>query len=247
MVNPNMRFVGVIPARFGSTRLPAKPLLKISGKPLLQWVIEGVRNTAGLSELIVATDHEEIVALADSLGVRAVMTSPDLTSGTDRVFAAAKDCDADVIFNIQGDEPLVRSKWLEDIMEEFRADRNLNMATVATDLQEAELSEVSVVKVILDKDRNGIYFSRHGIPYTRTPMKELPGLSLKHIGLYAFTKQFLQKFCKTPAVPLEKAESLEQLRALYLGERIRVLKVTGNSIGVDTPEDIQKTEALLKG
>lgn len=241
-----MRFVGVIPARYGSTRLPAKPLLKISGKPLLQWVIEGVRNTRNLDELVVATDHEEIANLAKSLDIKAVMTSPDLTSGTDRVFAAAKDIEADVVFNIQGDEPLVRSQWLENIMQEFRNDAELKMATVATDLPESELSEVSVVKVILDRSQNGIYFSRHAIPYTRVSSAELPGLSLKHIGLYAFRKNFLQKFCETPAVPLEKAESLEQLRALYLGERIRVIKVTGNSIGVDTPDDIRKTETLLK-
>lgn len=242
-----MRFIGVIPARHASTRLPAKPLIKISGKPLLQWVTEAVKKTNGLSEIIVATDHQEILDLAKSLDVPAMMTDPDLASGTDRVNAAAKNSDADVVFNIQGDEPLVQAAWIEEIMEAFKKDPELKMATVATDLPSEELNEVSVVKVILDQNSNGIYFSRCPIPYTRKTMSEAPGLCLKHIGLYAFRKDFLKKFCETPATEVEKAESLEQLRALYLGERIRVIRVKGHTIGVDTPEDIIKTEKLLKG
>lgn len=242
-----MRFLGVIPARYGSTRLPAKPLLQISGKPLLQWVIEGAKQAKTLTELVVATDHADIAKLAEKCGVEAIMTSPDLPSGTDRAWAAGREKNADVILNIQGDEPLLQGHWIDKLISPFHDDKDskLQMATLAHPIEEAELPSLSVVKVILDQQSNGIYFSRHAIPYTRQTFKESPNLCLKHIGLYAYRKDFLKKFCETPPTPLERAESLEQLRAIYLGERIRVLPIEALSIGIDTPDDVKAVSSIL--
>ncbi len=242
-----MRFVGVIPARYGSTRLPAKPLIKIHGKPLLQWVVEAAQKSPNLSDIIVATDHEEIIHLAESFGVKAVTTSPDIQSGTDRVYAAVKDLEADVVFNIQGDEPLLNPSWIDSLIQEFKNDPQLKMATVATKLDPKDLKEPSVVKVVMDSKSFGIYFSRYAIPYSRVQIEEKPGLCMQHIGLYAFTKSFLKDFCDHGPTDFERAESLEQLRAYYMGERIKVLPIEGKSIGIDTPEDLIKIEEILKG
>lgn len=241
-----MRSIGVIPARIGSTRLPSKPLIKILDKCLLQWVIEAVKGKTKLDEIVVATDDNRIVDLANSCGMGAVMTDPNLTSGTDRVFAAAQNMGADLVFNIQGDEPLVRPEWINSLIDSFAKDPHLKMGTVATHLPDNELSQLASVKVITDKNQNAIYFSRLGIPYTRMTAQEKPGIPMKHIGLYAFRKDFLTQFCAHPPSDLERCESLEQLRAMYMGERIRVLKVDGDSIGIDTPEDVAKLEIILK-
>lgn len=242
-----MRFLGVIPARYGSTRLPAKPLLQISGKPLLQWVIEGAQQAKTLTELVVATDHPEIAALAKKCGVEAVMTAPEIPSGSDRVWAAAREKNADVILNIQGDEPLLKGEWIDKLIAPFNTDSKLQMGTLAHPIEEAELASLSVVKVILSKESNGIYFSRHAIPYTRQTFQESPNLCLKHIGLYAYRKDFLKMFCETPPTALEKAESLEQLRALYLGATIRVIPIDALSIGIDTPDDVKAVSSILGG
>lgn len=240
-----MRFLGVIPARYGSTRLPAKPLLHISGKPLLQWVIEGAQQATTLTELVVATDHPEIAALAKKCGVEAIMTAPEIPSGSDRVWAAAREKQADVILNIQGDEPLLKGAWIDKLIAPFHTDSKLQMGTLAHPIEESELSSPSVVKVILSKEGNGIYFSRHAIPYTRQTFQESPNLCLKHIGLYAYRKDFLKTFCETPPTALEKAESLEQLRALYLGATIRVIPIDALSIGIDTPDDVKAVSSIL--
>ena len=241
-----MHSLGVIPARYGSTRLPAKPLKKIADKCLLEWVIEAVRNKTDLDEIIVATDHEEIVKLAESVGVEAVMTDPELASGSDRVYAASKDRGADIVLNIQGDEPLVKPEWVNQVVASFK-DSSVEMATIATDLEVTEMENHNVVKVICDQNQDAIYFSRFGIPHSRVNMSEMPGLTMQHIGLYGFRSEFLARFCDHPRTDLEKAESLEQLRAMYMGAKIKVVKVTGQSIGIDTPEDVKTLEAILKG
>jgi 3-deoxy-manno-octulosonate cytidylyltransferase (CMP-KDO synthetase) len=246
MVEHSMRAIGVIPARIGSTRLPAKPLIKILDKCLLQWVIEAVKDRTPLDQILVATDDQRIADLAQTCGVEAVMTDPQLTSGTDRVFQAiaAKDCD--LVFNIQGDEPLVRPEWIIGMIAEFKRDPNVQMATVATPLPEKDLLQPSAVKVVLDRNNDAIYFSRFPIPYSRLNITEKPGLAFKHIGLYGFRKAFLRRFCEQPATELERGESLEQLRAMYMGERIRVIKVQGESIGVDTADDVKLLEDRLR-
>jgi len=241
-----MRSVGVIPARIGSIRLPSKPLINIGGQCLLEWVIQAVKQKTELDDLLVATDDQRIADVAERQGVRAVLTDPGLTSGTDRVFAAIAKEPYDIVFNIQGDEPLVNPAWIDSLLNEFIRNPDLQMGTVATDLPAEDLGQLSAVKVILDQNKDAIYFSRLGIPYTRVSMIEKPGLALKHIGLYGYRKSFLKQFCDRSPTEIERAESLEQLRAMYMGVRIRVLKVQGESIGIDTPEDVAKLESILK-
>lgn len=239
--------IGVIPARYGSTRLPAKPLLKINGKPLLEWVIRGVREAKTLSELIVATDHAEIAGLAESLGVRAVMTDAGLPSGSDRVWAAAQNCNADIVLNIQGDEPLIQPFWVDNLVEAMSEKPQVEMATLAHALPENEVEEKGTVKLILNRRNEAIYFSRFAIPYSRESIEKWPGVALKHIGLYGYRKKFLREFCEQKPTAVEKAESLEQLRALWLGAKIHVVQIDGQSIGVDTADDVNRVEKIFAG
>lgn len=241
-----MKAIGVIPARFGSTRFPGKPLKSILGKPLLQWVVEGAKQAKTLEDIWVATDHPEIEALAHQLQVKAVMTSPDLVSGSDRVFAAVDSTEVDVVVNIQGDEPLITGDLLDQLVSPMLEDETLPMATLGRHLQPGDLESRNTAKIVLNDRSEAIYFSRLPIPYSR----QIPGadpVCLKHIGLYAFRKSFLGRFCKAGPCALEMSEGLEQLRALYLGARIRVVQVQHESWGVDTPEDIAKVEAILRG
>jgi 3-deoxy-manno-octulosonate cytidylyltransferase (CMP-KDO synthetase) len=241
-----MQAVGVIPARFGSTRFPGKPLRKILGKPLLQWVIEGARTSRLLNEIWVATDHADIAALARGCGIRAVMTASDLPTGSDRVFAAVRDSDAQVVVNIQGDEPLITGELLDTLAAPLLEDATLPMATLGRSLKAGDLESPNTAKIVLNRRQEALYFSRFPIPYSRIDAPQQKAVCLKHIGLYAFRKSFLAEFCAQPPTPLELAEGLEQLRALYLGARIRVVEVDHESWGVDTPEDVAKIEALLE-
>ncbi len=241
-----MKALGVIPARFASTRFPGKPLKKILGKPLLQWVIEGARESKSLDEIWVATDHADIERLADSLGVKCVMTDANLATGSDRVFQAARDVDADIVVNIQGDEPLITGALLDKLVAPLLKDPKLQMATLGRQLQRGDLENPSTAKIVLNHRSEAIYFSRLPIPYSRIDAPAQKAICLKHIGLYAFRKSFLAEFCSQAPTPLELAEGLEQLRALYLGARVNVVEVEHESWGVDTPEDVAKVEALLK-
>src|SRR5580698_1177963 len=153
-----MQVLGVIPARYGSTRLPAKPLLKINGHPLLEWVVRGVRQAESLTELVVATDHPEIAALAEKIGVSAVMTDPNLPSGSDRVWAVAQTRNCDIVLNIQGDEPLIQPFWIDRLVGAFRDEPGLKMGTLAHKLPTEELSALGTVKLILNKQSEAIYF-----------------------------------------------------------------------------------------
>ena len=240
-----MNILGVIPARYGSTRLPAKPLIKINGRPLLEWVVRGVQSSTRLSELVVATDHPEIMGLAESIGVKAEMTSPDLPSGSDRVWAVAKSKNCDLVLNIQGDEPLIEGWWVDNLVELFLKNNSVNMGTLAHALKPDELHEKGAVKVILDSNNDAIYFSRFGIPYSRLSLIDVPGLAYKHMGIYGYKKNFLQQFCEQKPTDFERAESLEQLRALWMGTKIKVAVVPAFSVGVDTPEDVKTVENLL--
>lgn len=240
--------VGVIPARFGSTRFPGKPLALINGKPLLQWVIEGSRASKKLSKILVATDDQRIADLAKKSGAEAVMTASELPTGTDRVWAAVRGIDAEVVLNIQGDEPLISGALLDRLVEPF-LDQNVQMATLGRPLDHESLMANTTAKIIVDQNDNALYFSRFPIPYSRVDAKlegELNG-ALKHIGIYAYRKSFLERFCLQAPVAIERAESLEQLRALYLGARIRVVRVNHDSWGVDTPEDVHKIEKIMRG
>jgi 3-deoxy-manno-octulosonate cytidylyltransferase (CMP-KDO synthetase) len=242
------RVLGVIPARYAATRFPGKPLEKILGKELITWVIEGALQSTLLSEVLVATDDERIASVASKAGVRAVMTESALPSGSDRIWAAVKNENCDVVINIQGDEPLITGMLIDRLIEPALQDASLEMVTLAHPLSaEAELQSMNAVKVVVNQNSDALYFSRFPIPYSRLSPKEA-GLmaALKHIGLYAYRKSFLGQFCTTPPVDIEKAESLEQLRALHLGARIRVVPVRENLVGVDTPEDLRRVEEILK-
>jgi len=241
-----MQAIGVIPARFGSTRFPGKPLKKILNKPLLQWVIEGAKTSKLLKEIWVATDHPEIFALAESSGAKAVMTPADLPTGSDRVFAASRNFEADVVVNIQGDEPLLKGEMLDGLVAPMLSDPNLQMATLGRQLKEGDLESKTTAKIVLNYRSEALYFSRFPIPYSRIDADGQKAVCLKHIGLYAFRKSFLAEFCAQPPTALELAEGLEQLRALYLGARIKVVEVDFESWGVDTPEDVAKVESLLQ-
>lgn len=242
-----MKIVGVIPARYGSTRFPGKPLVALQGRPLIQWTIEGARQSKLLADLIVATDDPRIKIAAEAVGCKVEMTDSELPSGSDRINAAVKNVECDVVVNIQGDEPLVTGSLVDQLAQAFIDVVNLDMATLAQPMAKEDLQSMNAVKVILNCQDEALYFSRFPIPYSRIKVDEFGAFEgcLKHIGMYAYSKKFLKKFCESPQALIEKAESLEQLRALYLGAKIKVLRVSEHSIGVDTPEDLQKIEELL--
>lgn len=239
-----MKIIGVIPARFGSTRFPGKPLAELKGKKILQWVVEGARQSVHLKQILVATEDARIADFCKKINVDVIMTSSDCATGTDRIFQATKNLDFDRVINIQGDEPLITKDYIDLLANAFVQDTTLSMATLAHSLSINDLVNVNAVKVIINQNSEAIYFSRFGIPFSREPFQS--AVALKHVGLYGFSKAFLETFCTAPQAEIEKAESLEQLRALYLGARIKVLQVEKPTYGVDTPEDLQKLEALLK-
>ncbi len=249
----NKKVIGVIPARYGSTRFPGKPLALINGKPLLQWVIEGVQSSEIIKSFIVATDDQRIIHLVEELGgnynnLEAVMTDHDLPTGTDRVWQAAKNIDCDVVVNIQGDEPLIRGDIIDQLCQPFLKKENLDMATLGREFTTVEeVESVNTAKIVLNQYGEAVYFSRYPIPYSREKLSSDGKLGgcLKHIGMYAYSKSFLQKFCKQEPVAMEKLEGLEQLRALHLGAKIEVVRVDSDSWGVDTLEDINKIENLM--
>lgn len=241
-----MNIIGVIPARFGSLRLPGKPLKKILGKPLLQWVLEGASTSKKINELLVATDHNEIYSFVESLGFKAVMTDEALPTGSDRVWQAVKDKNCDIVVNIQGDEPLIQGELLDVLVAPLEEDQQIEMSTLGREMDEESLRSENTAKITLNHQNEALYFSRFPTPYSRFKDPEVFDGCLKHIGLYAYRKFFLRDFCMQSPVVLEQAEGLEQLRALYLGARIKVVKVDHDSWGVDTPEDIIKVEKLLK-
>lgn len=241
-----MRAMGIIPARWGSTRFPGKPLALIDGKPLLQWVIEGASTSRKLKEICVATDDERIAALAKSVGVRAIMTDSELPTGTDRIWQASRELQADVVLNIQGDEPLIEGAVLDRLVEPFESDPGLEMATLGRPLDAESLASPNTAKIALNCRGEAIYFSRFPIPYSRVLASGRPDAALKHIGIYGYRRSFLERFCAEPPTALEKYEGLEQLRALYLGARIKVIAVDHDSWGVDTPDDVQKIEKIMR-
>ncbi len=236
--------VGVIPARFASSRFPGKPLTLIRGKPMIQWVLEGTLKSKLLSKVLVATDDERIARVVVQAGGEAVMTASDLPTGTDRIFAAIKGIEADIVVNIQGDEPLIQAEMLDELVRPLLEDSTLEMSTLGNDLKIQELNDLNVVKVVRNHNGDALYFSRFAIPYSRSSA-EGNLACLKHLGLYAYQRKFLESFCVTRPTPLELAESLEQLRALEIGARIRVVKTVHRSQGVDTPEDVAKIEQAL--
>lgn len=244
------RVVGVIPARWGSTRFPGKSLAPVAGKPLLAWVIERARQARRLDEVLVATDDERIAAVAAANDAEAVMTRPEHPSGTDRIAEAIEGRAADVVINIQGDEPLMDPALVDRVAERLASDANWDMATAATAIAATgELHNPNVVKVVRADNDAALYFSRAPIPFVRGDSGRFAPTSSahwRHIGLYGYRRAFLERLVRTPPHPLEELEKLEQLRALTLGGRILVLETADAGIGVDSPEDVPRAEALLR-
>lgn len=240
-----MSAIGVIPARYGSTRLPGKALAMLAGKPMVQHVYEAATRAMRLDEVFIATDDERIMAAATTFGGRAVMTSSEHRSGTDRIAEVARKLDAQIIVNIQGDEPLMQAEPIDQIVAFLEAHRAVPMATVMTPLQRREdVDNPNVVKVVIDQDGYALYFSRAPIPFVREQSANQVR-HLKHLGLYGYQRHFLLQFPHLAPTPLEQLEQLEQLRALEHGYKIKVLETQHDSIGVDTADDAAKVEALL--
>ena len=242
--------VGIVPARYASTRFPGKPLALIAGKPLIQHVVEQCQKAKSLSEVIVATDDTRIWEVAQNF-CRAEMTRPDHPSGSDRIAEVAGRCQCDAVVNIKGDEPLIDPKVIDAVAGALKQDE---MSTAATRIKSAgELDNPNVVKVVVNVAGRALYFSRRTIPYLREAASpegirgQLAAFAfLKHLGIYGYRRETLLRLVKFPVSPLEHAEKLEQLRALENGIPIAVMKVDYDSVGVDVPEDVKRVEKLLK-
>lgn len=243
-----MSVIGVIPARWGSTRLPGKSLTPLCKRPLVAWVVENAARCRCFRELVLATDDARIAAAVAGLPVRVVMTDPALPSGTDRVAAAIAGLGDEAVVNIQGDEPLVDPALLERLARVVD-EPGCDMATAVARIEdEAMLQRPSVVKVVCDKAGRALYFSRSVIPHVRDAAGGMlrAGLHWRHIGVYAYRRAFLERLVATPPCALEEAEKLEQLRALHLGGTIRVIETVDQGIGVDTADDVAYVEAELR-
>ena len=244
-----MKIIGVVPARYDSKRFPGKVLAEILGKPLIQRVYEQAKKVELLDDVLVATDNEEIFKVVENFEGKAIMTSSNLRSGTDRLAEVARGLDADIFVNIQGDEPLISPEVISKVAQELIKDKTINIATVARKITAQEgLNNPNIVKVVLDNNGFALYFSRAQIPYVghSLELKNLTFVSYKHIGLYAYRREFLLNFVRMEQGPLEKVEDLEQLRALENGYKIKVVITECDSIGVDTREDLEKVRKILK-
>lgn len=226
--------VGIIPARYGSTRLPGKPLIEIDGKPIIQRVYEQSKKSKLLDKVIVATDDKRIFNCIKRFGGEVMMTSKKHKSGTDRIVEVAEKIKADIIVNIQGDEPFISPINIDKSIEPLLKDNKLNVSTLAIKTLGAE--NPNVVKVIFDNNFYAIYFSRYAVPFNRDGGKVQ---YYKHIGLYVFRKEFLLKFTKMKQSALEKAEKLEQLRILENGEKIKIVITKIDSVSIDTKNDLK--------
>jgi len=236
-----MRIVAVIPARLASTRLPRKMLREISGKPLVGWVYEAVRSSPLLSDVIIATDSEEIMNACNRYGWNARITSPNHRSGTERVHEVSNNTMADVYLNVQGDEPLVRPEQIATLLNIMK-DPLVEVGTLKTLCPVHEIGNPNAVKVVTEANGRALYFSRATIPFNRDANK--PSY-FKHLGLYAYRKSALDFFMRQPESALERGERLEQLRFLENGIPIHVGETPYDSVGVDTEEDLQRVKSIL--
>jgi 3-deoxy-manno-octulosonate cytidylyltransferase (CMP-KDO synthetase) len=237
----------VIPARYASSRLPGKPLLDICGRPMIEHVYRRAARAVGASAVLVATDDARILRAVERFGGRAVMTRPDHPSGSDRVAEAAGALAVDLVVNLQGDEPLIEPAVIGEVLAPLLAEPDVRMATVRRRIEDpGELSDPHVVKVVVDRDGFALYFSRAPIPFVRCPPPDAAGGAFKHIGLYAYRRDFLLALAGLEPTPLERAEALEQLRALEHGFRIRTVETVHDTVGVDTEEDLERVRRLVQ-
>lgn len=244
----SMNVAGMIPARYGSTRLPGKALRSIGGKPMVQRVYERCLRARVLDALYVATDDERIACVVKGFGGRAIMTSPRHPSGTDRLAEAVRQVDAEIVVNIQGDQPFIDPVMIEEAVQPVLDDASLEMATLMHAVSKPEdLADPGVVKVVVDRAGFALYFSRSLIPY---PQQDVPHSVFEHVGLYVYRKDFLLQLAQLPPTVLEQAESLEQLRVLEHGYRMRVVETQCadnefSGFSVDTEADLERAETML--
>ena len=247
MSSANPEVVIVIPARFGSTRLPGKPLVSLAGKPMIQWVYERAKMAVRASRVIVATDDERIMKAVETFGGTARMTRPDHRTGTERVAEVAAHEKGDLFVNVQGDEPLLDPVAVDTAVSALLEEPAASIATVATAIKTpADIMDPNVVKTVLDFENNGLYFSRAPIPWVRDTTSKIQVRHLKHLGLYVFQRDALLEYPTLPQGELERIEQLEQLRWLENGWKIRVAEVEHDAISVDVPEDVARVEKLLQ-
>ena len=242
-ITVSMKAIAIIPARLQSTRLPRKILREIAGKPMLARVYEAARACKQLEDVIVATDSEEIMALCRQNGWRALMTSAEHRSGTDRVHEVAKMIVADVYVNVQGDEPLARPEHIDALLVPMR-DAKLTVSTVKTSCAPEDVNNPNAVKVVTDKQGRAMYFSRSTIPFDRDGSRGVQ--YFKHLGFYAYRMSALDLFCKLTESQLERSERLEQLRFLENGVPIYVADTPFDTVGVDTEDDLKRVEKILE-
>ncbi len=244
------KVVAIIPSRYASMRLPAKPLVDLCGKPMVQRVVEQARKARLVDQVIVATDHEAIAAAVRAFGGEVIMTRPELASGSDRIAAVAKGLTADIIVNVQGDEPLIAPEMIDEAIAPLIADASILSGTVVKPITSAdEVHNPNVVKAVLDAAGFALYFSRSPIPHLRD---EDPALwhkrhvYYKHFGLYVYRREFLLAYATWPATPLERSEKLEQLRILERGHKMKAAITAYDSVPVDTADDAERVRAILR-
>ena len=241
--------VGIIPARFASTRLMGKPLADIGGKPLIQHTYESACKSKLLNKVVLAVDDEKVAETAQNFGAEVFLTPKDINTGSDRIAMVAKELkDAKIIVNIQGDEPFIRGTMIDQAIEPLLFDKAVNVSTLAKRIETVtELNSPGIVKVVFDYNNFALYFSRSPIPYVRDAISDESAISraeiYKHIGLYVYRKDWLLKFTQLEQTDLEKAEKLEQLRMLENGFKIKIVITEYESVGVDTPEDLNRARA----
>jgi 3-deoxy-manno-octulosonate cytidylyltransferase (CMP-KDO synthetase) len=239
-----MNVICIIPARYASTRLPGKPLKLIVGRPMIQWVYEQAKKAAKPAEVIVATDDARVYDAVLAFGGKACMTRKDHPNGTSRLAEVAeKFPEADVIVNVQGDEPMIPPEVIDRLAEAFEKEPELQMATMIARMQENEYADPSAVKVVTDKNGYALFFSRSLLPYPRNKSDLFK--VYKHVGIYAYTRTFLMQYAAMEPTPLEQVESLEQLRVLENGYKIKVLESDFQGVGVDTQADLDAVNKLL--
>ncbi len=241
-----MRAVGIIPARYSSRRFPGKALATLLGKPLILWVAEGAARAKMLERIVVATDDERIAEAVESQGFEVAMTSPDLRSGSDRVWEAARGMEADVVVNVQGDEAAVTGEVIDLCVRQFAERDDIDVVTLRTPiLDNEELRSPHAVKVVTDAAGFALYFSRSPIPHPGDGVQE-ERMHFRHVGIYAYKREALSRFCGLPPSALERQERLEQLRGLEAGLRYFVVETSYRGIEVNTPADLEMAEAALR-
>ena len=240
------KVVVVIPARYASVRFPGKPLAEIAGKPMIQHVVERVREAERKPRIVVATEDARILEAAKAFGVEAILTRADHKTGTDRVAEVATHIQADIYINVQGDEPLIDPGTIDGVIEVMAEDEEIQLATpCAAITRQQDIMDPNVVKAVLDFDGNALYFSRAPIPWVRDTGAKVAARHTKHIGLYGYRRGALLEFPTLPPGELERVEQLEQLRWLENGFKIRVVESDYDAIAVDVPGDIEKVEKRL--